>query len=91
MSYEEKTDLITDGIYQISRNPAFLGFNLVYLGMCLMFFNTILLIITFLTIMMFHLQIKYVEEPFLKQEFKEEYLRYYQQVNRYIGKRTGFK
>ena len=91
VSYEEKTDLITDGIYQISRNPAFLGFNLVYLGMCLMFFNTILLIITFLTIMMFHLQIKYVEEPFLKQEFKEEYLRYYQQVNRYIGKRTGFK
>ena len=43
VSYEEKTDLITDGIYQISRNPAFLGFNLVYLGMCLMFFNTILL------------------------------------------------
>lgn len=41
--------------------------------------------------MMFHLQIKYVEEPFLKQEFKEQYLQYYQQVNRYIGKRTGFK
>ena len=91
VSYEEKTDLITDGIYQISRNPAFLGFNLVYLGMCLMFFNTILLIISLLAMMMFHLQIKYVEEPFLKQEFKEQYLQYYQQVNRYIGKRTGFK
>ena len=38
VSYEEKTDLITNGIYQISRNPAFLGFDLVYLGMCLMFF-----------------------------------------------------
>ena len=91
VSYEEKTDLITSGIYQISRNPAFLGFNLVYLGMCLMFFNTILLIISLLAMMMFHLQIKYVEEPFLKQEFKEQYLQYYQQVNRYIGKRTGFK
>ena len=91
VSYEEKTDLITDGIYQISRNPAFLGFNLVYLGMCLMFFNTILLIISLLAMMMFHLQIKYVEEPFLKQEFKEQYLQYYPQVNRYIGKRTGFK
>ena len=34
VSYEEKTDLITNGIYQISRNPAFLGFDLVYLGMC---------------------------------------------------------
>ena len=91
VSYEEKTDLITSGIYQISRNPAFLGFNLVYLGMCLMFFNTILLIISLLAMIMFHLQIKYVEEPFLKQEFKEQYLRYYQQVNCYIGKRTGFK
>lgn len=91
VSYEEKTDLITDGIYQISRNPAFLGFNLVYLGMCLMFFNTILLIISLLAMIMFHLQIKYVEESFLKQEFKEQYLQYYQQVNRYIGKRTGFK
>ena len=91
VSYEEKTDLITNGIYQISRNPAFLGFDLVYLGMCLMFFNTILLIISLLAMMMFHLQIKYVEEPFLKQEFKEQYLQYYQQVNCYIGKRTGFK
>ena len=91
VSHEEKTDLITDGIYQISRNPAFLGFNLVYLGMCLMFFNTILLIISLLAMMMFHLQIKYVEEPFLKQEFKEQYLQYYQQVNRYIGKRASFK
>nr|WP_288544468.1 isoprenylcysteine carboxylmethyltransferase family protein [uncultured Faecalibacillus sp.] len=91
VSYEEKTDLITDGIYQISRNPAFLGFDLVYTGMYFMFFNPVLVVISLLAIIMFHLQIKYVEEPFLKQEFKEQYLQYYQQVNRYIGKRTGFK
>lgn len=91
VSYEEKTDLITDGIYQISRNPAFLGFDLVYTGMCFMFLNPVLVVISLLAIIMFHLQIKYVEEPFLKQEFKEQYLQYYQQVSRYIGKRTGFK
>ena len=91
VSYEEKTDLITDGIYQISRNPAFLGFDLIYIGMCFMFFNPVLVVISLLAIIMFHLQIKYVEEPFLKQEFKEQYLQYYQQVNRYIGKRTSFK
>ena len=90
VSYEEKTDLITDVIYQISRNPAFLGFDLVYVGIGFMFFNTALAIISFLAIIMFHLKIKYVEEPFLKQEFKEEYLRYYQQVNRYLGKKTSF-
>ena len=27
-----QTELVTDGIYQISRNPAFLGFDLVYVG-----------------------------------------------------------
>ena len=82
--------MITDGIYQISRNPAFLGFDLVYVGIGFMFFNAHLGVISFLAIIMFHLQIKYVEEPFLKQEFKEEYLRYYQQVNRYLGKKTSF-
>ena len=89
VSYEEKTDLITDGIYQISRNPAFLGFDLVYTGMCFMFFNPVLVVISLLAIIMFHLQIKYVEEPFLKQEFKDDYLHYYQKVNRYLGKKTS--
>lgn len=91
VSYEEKTDLITSGIYQISRNPAFLGFDLVYVGIGFMFFNFYLGVLSFLAMIMFHLQIKYVEEPFLKQEFKEQYFQYYQQVNRYIGKRTSFK
>ena len=33
VSESEKTELITDGIYQISRNPAFLGFDLVILSL----------------------------------------------------------
>ena len=56
-----------------------------------LFYLFFIFVISLLAIIMFHLQIKYVEEPFLKQEFKEQYLQYYQQVNRYIGKRTGFK
>lgn len=39
VSETDKTELVTDGIYQISRNPAFLGFDLVYIGILLMFFN----------------------------------------------------
>ena len=31
VSETDKTELITNGIYQISRNPAFLGFDLVYI------------------------------------------------------------
>jgi protein-S-isoprenylcysteine O-methyltransferase Ste14 len=36
VSETDKTELITNGIYQISRNPAFLGFDLVYIGILLM-------------------------------------------------------
>lgn len=32
VSKTDQTELVTDGIYQISRNPAFLGFDLVYVG-----------------------------------------------------------
>ena len=36
---EDNREMITCGIYRISRNPAFLGFDCVYLGILLLFFN----------------------------------------------------
>lgn len=35
ISETDKTELVTEGIYQISRNPAFLGFDLLYIGILL--------------------------------------------------------
>ena len=35
----DETKMITNGIYKYSRNPAFLGFDSVYIGFLLMFFN----------------------------------------------------
>ena len=43
---EEKTELVTIGIYSISRNPAFLGFDLMYIGIMITFFNWILCVVT---------------------------------------------
>lgn len=60
----EKTELVTSGIYAYSRNPAFLGFDLIYIGELLMFFNWYLLVITLLAVIMLHLQIVNVEEDF---------------------------
>ena len=48
-------DLVTDGIYKYSRNPAFLGFDLVYVGILLMFFNPVLLMATLFAVVMLHL------------------------------------
>ena len=88
VSETDKTELVTEGIYQISRNPAFLGFDLVYIGILLMFFNWVLFALSAFVILMLHLQIVNVEEDFLKAAFGKEYLDYSKKVNRYIGRRN---
>lgn len=87
VSPTDKTELVTTGIYQISRNPAFLGFDLVYIGVCLMFFNWVLLLVSVFAMLMFHLQIVNVEEDFLLDSFGEEYISYKKKVNRYFGRK----
>ena len=84
---KDRTSLVTDGIYKISRNPAFVGFDLVYIGILLMFFNWILLFISVFAMIMLHVQIVMVEEPFLLSAFGKEYAEYKNRVCRYIGKR----
>lgn len=82
-----QTKLVTRGIYQISRNPAFLGFDLMYFGIGMMFFNWILCVASAFTVLMFHLQIVNVEEDFLLDAFGDDYLAYRKQVNRYLGRK----
>lgn len=87
VSKTDKTELVTDEIYRINRNPAFLGFDLVYIGILLMFFNPCLLAVSAFAMLMFHLQIVNVEEDFLLEKFGQEYLTYKKKVNRYIGRK----
>ena len=82
-----ETKLVTGGIYRYSRNPAFLGFDLVYIGILLMFFHPVLLALSGLAAMMLHLQIINVEEDFLTAAFGEDYREYRGRVNRYLGRR----
>ena len=89
VSKTDRTSLVTRGIYRISRNPAFLGFDLVYIGILLMFFNWALLLLSAFAALMFHLQIVNVEEDFLQHAFGEEYSEYKRTVNRYLGRRPA--
>ncbi|MCH5280077.1 MAG: isoprenylcysteine carboxylmethyltransferase family protein [Lachnospiraceae bacterium] len=82
-----ETILVPKGIYGFSRNPAILGFDLVYIGILLLFFNQILLWITIFSIMIFHLYVVHVREPYLMSVFKDEYLAYMEKVKRYIGRK----
>ena len=84
---EDKTSLVTNGIYSISRNPAFLGFDLMYIGILFTFFNVYLCFATAFALVFFHLQIVNVEEDFLVEAFGNEYIAYRKKVCRYIGRK----
>ena len=83
---DEKTSLITNGIYSFSRNPAFVGFDLLYISICLMFFNIPLLILSVWAAVMLHLQILQ-EEEHMQRMFGEEYMQYKKHTLRYFGRR----
>lgn len=86
----DRTELVTDGIYAFSRNPAFLGFDLQYIGVLLMFCNLLTAAFTVFAVSMLHLQILQ-EERYLTAAFGAEYLKYRHQVLRYLGRRKGEK
>jgi protein-S-isoprenylcysteine O-methyltransferase Ste14 len=80
---KDKTEMVTEGIYNISRNPAFLGFDLTYIGASLSFGNIVLFVIAILTMIMMHLQIL-EEEKFLTVTFGNNYVEYKKKVGRYF-------
>lgn len=82
----DRTEFVSHGIYQYSRNPAFLGFDLMYIGILLMYFNWILLLFTIWAVVMLHLQILQ-EEKYLQTVFGEEYLAYQKGTGRYFGRK----
>ena len=84
----DRTELVTDGIYAFSRNPAFLGFDLQYIGVLLMFCNLLTAAFTVFAVSMLHLQILQ-EERYLTAAFGPEYLQYRRHVLRYLGRRIG--
>ena len=79
----DKTAFVQKGIYRISRNPAFVGFDLMYIGLLLAFPNIIHLLFAVFPVVMLHLQIRQ-EEVFLRNTFGTEYEEYCEKVRRYI-------
>lgn len=79
----QHTDLVTRGVYRLSRNPAFVGFDLFYIGIAVMFPNPALVALTVAAIVIFHLQIV-EEERYMHSVFGESYARYAGKTRRYL-------
>lgn len=80
---KKETSLILDGIFRYSRNPAFVGFDLLYLGILIAFPNAWHACFVAAAIYAFHLQILN-EEDYMAQTFGEEYSQYKNRVRRYL-------
>ena len=80
---KKETKLVTTGIFRISRNPAFVGFDLMYLGILIAYPNAWHAVVVALVIFLFDKQIRN-EEVFMEDAFGEEYLDYKKKVRRYL-------
>jgi protein-S-isoprenylcysteine O-methyltransferase Ste14 len=80
----QQTRLVTGGVYRISRNPAFLGFDLLYVGCAIAYPTALNLLAVLAALPLFHLQIL-AEERFLAQAFGQAYLQYKKHTARYFG------
>ena len=83
---KDRTALVTDGIYAYSCNPAFLGFDCMYIGVFLLYANWLTGICTVFAIVMLHLQIL-EEEKFMTATQGAAYLTYKNKVFRYLGRK----
>ena len=83
---KDKTELVTNGIYKFSRNPAFLGFDFMYAGVLLMYFNPLTAVFSLFAAVTLHLQILQ-EEKYLTSVFGSSYTAYKSRVFRHLGRR----
>lgn len=83
---KDKTELVTNCIYKFSRNPAFLGFDFMYAGVLLMYFNPLTAVFSLFAAVTLHLQILQ-EEKYLTSVFDSPYTAYKSRVFRYLGRR----
>ena len=83
IKYDQKTALVSTGIYRFSRNPYFLSYNILILGYLLLFPSIILFAFYLALVITFHSMIL-EEEAYLLSVHGEEYSSYKKKVSRYI-------
>jgi len=76
-------DLITTGVFSVTRNPIFLSMDLYFLGTFLIYSNLFFLMCFVCIALGFQFQIRQ-EETFLLERYGENYRKYMALVNRYI-------
>jgi len=73
----------TNGLYKISRNPMYVGFNLITTASMIYTLNILVIILGLYCMIIYHFIIL-AEERFLKNRFGAPYLNYLKKTGRYL-------
>lgn len=79
----ENTELKTIGLYKISRNPMYVGFDLLTISAIVYSTNFLIFFAGIYSIIVYHFIIL-GEEEFLKNRFERNYIEYKKNVRRYL-------
>jgi protein-S-isoprenylcysteine O-methyltransferase Ste14 len=84
MNIESPTKLLTKGPYSCSRNPMYVGWTAIYLGIALAANSVWIIALLPVAVIFTHFVEIPREERILEAKFGEEYLQYQERVRRYF-------
>lgn len=82
--FEEPTALVTSEMYQVSRNPMYLGFVLILVGIAILLGSVMPYIVIPVFMILIEKSFIRVEEQGLEQKFGQQWLEYKQRVRRWV-------
>lgn len=80
----ERTALVTDGPFRIVRNPIYTSRAISVLGLVLVLPNPLSVSMLVLVVAAWQIQVRLIEEPYLRATHPEQYPRYARQVGRFV-------
>ncbi len=83
IDHSAKTELKTNGLFSVSRNPVFLGMLVTLAGVFLVFPNAITLLVFVSSTLLFQVQVR-LEEEYLKSVHTNIYMHYCTKVRRWL-------
>lgn len=80
----EKTDLVTGGLYALARNPIYSGVFLFCIGLLVLLPHVLMLFFVATAWLSIELQVRFVEEPHLRNLHGADYEKYANRTGRYF-------
>ena len=82
--FEESSELVTGGVFGVTRNPMYLGMTLILLGIALLLGSATPLVVVIVLAVLFDRAFIAPEEKILEQTFGDQFREYRERVRKWI-------